>query len=77
LSRVRVNREALAAIRTAGGDSYDTLAERVGVTREALRLIENGITVNPRPRTLRKIAEALRVPLAAITLPDEDQERVS
>lgn len=69
---MRVNREALAAIRKAGGDTYETLAERCdGVTAEAIRLIEIGRTLEPRTRTIRALATGLRVPLGAITTPDE------
>jgi transcriptional regulator with XRE-family HTH domain len=69
---VRINREALIAIRTAGGDSPVSLAERAGLTPEGIRLIESGVTVNPRAGTLRKLATALRVPIGAITHPDPD-----
>lgn len=75
---MQVNREALAAIRKAGGDSYESLSERCeDVSAEAIRLIETGQTVNPRPRTLRSLATGLRVPLGAITLPDRTDAAVS
>lgn len=68
---MQVNREALGAIRQAGGDTYESLAGRCeGLTAEAIRLIEIGRTVRPRVRTLRVLADGLRVPLGAITVPD-------
>lgn len=72
---MRVNREALAALRAASGDSYDSLAERTEpkVTAEAIRLIETGVTTAPRTRTLKSLARALRCPLGAITLPERDE----
>jgi transcriptional regulator with XRE-family HTH domain len=72
---MRVNREALAAIRKAGGDTYKTLAERCdGVSYETIRLIEIGRTVEPGTRTIRALAAGLRVPLGAITTPDASEK---
>ncbi len=70
---MRVNREALIHLRRMGGDSQGTLAARTrpSVSEEAIRLIEVGTTLRPHPRTLKALAEALSVPIGAITYPDE------
>lgn len=70
LSLVKLNREALKAIRLAGGDSQETLATRAGISEVAYNMLEQGKT-QPRVRTIKKIAEALSVPLGAITVPDD------
>ncbi len=70
---MRLNTEALVALRKAGGDSQQTLAERAGVSEKSLNLIEQGKTT-PRVSTLKKLAEALSVPLGAITAPDQDRQ---
>jgi transcriptional regulator with XRE-family HTH domain len=67
---VKVNRIALIAFRRTGGDTRGSLAKRAGITEEALRLIENGETQRPRPGTIRALADALSVPVGAITTPD-------
>jgi transcriptional regulator with XRE-family HTH domain len=48
----------LRELREAAVLTQAELAERAGVSPDAIRDIENG-RVQPRPRTLRKIAEAL------------------
>lgn len=63
---MELNHEALVALRKAGGDSQKTLAERAGVSEKSLNLLEQGKT-HPRVSTLKKLAEALSVPLGAIT----------
>ena len=50
----------LRELREAAVLTQMELAERAGVSADAIRDIENG-RVQPRPRTLRKIAEALGI----------------
>lgn len=45
------------------------LARLVGISANALWRIETGMH-NPRPATLRKIAEAMQVPIEELTAPD-------
>jgi transcriptional regulator with XRE-family HTH domain len=68
-----LNPEALVALRKAGGDSQKTLAERAGLSEKSLNLIEQGKT-HPRVSTLKKLADALSVPLGAITVPEQTQQ---
>jgi transcriptional regulator with XRE-family HTH domain len=74
---MQVNREALIAIRNAGGDSQKSLAERAGVTAQTIWLIETGRSVSPRASVVRKIADALSVPVGAITVTDWQKESAS
>jgi transcriptional regulator with XRE-family HTH domain len=69
---VRLNHEALKAIRLAGGDSQETLARRAGLSELSLSRLERGIT-KARISTIRKLADALSVPVGAITFRDDDK----
>lgn len=62
---MQLNTEALKAIRTTGGDSQRSLAERAGISEYAFSQIERGKS-QPRPATVKKIADALGVPVGAI-----------
>jgi transcriptional regulator with XRE-family HTH domain len=62
----RTNGVAIRALREALGISVTDLAASVGLDRTALWRIEKDGT-QPRPDTLRKIADRLGVPLDAIT----------
>lgn len=64
-----LNTDALIAIRKAGGDSLQTLAARTGVSKNSLSAIEQGRT-RPRVSTICKLADALSVPVGAITHPN-------
>lgn len=64
-----MNIEALKAIRKTGGDSQETLAKRAGISETALNHIEQGKT-RPHVSTVKKIADALSVPVGAITVPE-------
>lgn len=61
---------ALVARRKELPLSQIELAQRVGLTREGLRKIERGITVEPRPATVRALAQALGLPVSVIKLPE-------
>lgn len=62
---MKLNVEALRAIRETSGDTQLSLAERAGISEVAYWRIENGLS-DPRPRTVVSIAEALGVPVGAI-----------
>lgn len=63
---MKLNTEALRALRETSGDTQGSLAERAGISEVAYWRIENGIAV-PRAKTIVKLAEALSVPVGAIT----------
>ena len=69
---MQLNVEALKALRQTGGDSQKTLAERAGISAYALNLIELGKS-KPRDSTIKKLADALSVPVGAISYCDERQ----
>lgn len=71
---MQLNLEALKAIRQAGGDTQKTLAARAGISELALNWIEQGRTRNPRVSTIKKLADALSVPVGAITVPQKQDE---
>ena len=62
----RTNGVAIRELRKALGISVTDLAAAADVDRTALWRIEKGDS-QPRPVTLRKIADHLGVPIAAIT----------
>jgi transcriptional regulator with XRE-family HTH domain len=62
----RTNGVAIRELRTALGISQADLAAAAGVDRTAVWRIERDGT-QPRPATLRKIADRLGVPLDAIS----------
>lgn len=65
---MQLKREALVAIRTGRGIGVVDLANRAGITREALRKIERGDTANPHDHTIHALADALGVSVSAITV---------
>lgn len=67
---MQLNTEALKALRTTGGDSQKSLAERAGISEYALNQIELGRS-KPRDSTIKKIADALSVPVGAISYAEE------
>jgi transcriptional regulator with XRE-family HTH domain len=67
---MQLNTEALKALRQTGGDSQKTLAARAGISEYALNLIELGKS-KPRDSTIKKLADALSVPVGAISSVDE------
>lgn len=70
---MRLNRAALQALRERSGHSKASLAEAAGVDRTLITRLENG----QRPATpsvMRKLAEALMVPVTALMGPASDGE---
>lgn len=70
VAHMQLNTEALKALRQTGGDSQKTLAARAGISEYALNLIELGKS-KPRDSTIKKLADALSVPVGAISSVDE------
>lgn len=67
---MQLNIEALKAIRQTGGDSQKSLAARAGISEYALFQIEAG-KANPRASTVQKLADALGVPVGALSHIDQ------
>jgi transcriptional regulator with XRE-family HTH domain len=72
----RTNGVAIRELRSALGISQGDLAAAVGVDRTAIWRIERDGT-QPRPDTLRKIADRLGVPLDAISITVPEPEDVA
>lgn len=66
VAHMKLNTEALKALRQTGGDSQRSLAERAGISEYALNQIELG-RAQPRDSTIKKLADALSVPVGAIS----------
>lgn len=64
----RANGAAIRAIREPLGIRQQELAELAGISRSHMNKIEQDVE-QPSPATARKLADALGVPLAAITYP--------
>ncbi len=60
------NGAAIRSLREKDGYSQTAFAKAVGMDQANLARIEGG-TQFPRPATMRRIADQLRVPIAAIT----------
>lgn len=65
MARKIANPDAIRSIREHAGFSQATFAEQVGVSRQAVTLIEAGSGMTTR--NLKRAAEVLGVPLTAIT----------
>lgn len=63
---MRANPEALRLLRERSGYSLRGLAAKAGVSPATLLRIENG-TYAGRPATLKALADALDVPITAMT----------
>jgi transcriptional regulator with XRE-family HTH domain len=73
---VRINGEALKAIREKDGHSQASLARLSGITQSRISEFEAG--AEPvRAGTAKKLADALGVPMSAITVADEPSEAVA
>jgi len=68
---MQINQAALVALRQNVPLTRGELAERIGLSEEGLRKIENGTTDIPRPSTVRAIADVLGVEVGAFTIPSE------
>jgi transcriptional regulator with XRE-family HTH domain len=72
---MKVNFEALKALRLASGESQVTLANRAGVSEQALNRIERGRSLQPRVGTLKKLSVALGVPISEFAIAESAAER--
>lgn len=71
VAHMQLNTEALKALRQTGGDSQKTLAARAGISEYALNLIELGKS-KPRDSTIKKLADALGVPVGALAYAEQE-----
>lgn len=62
---MRINPEALAAIRQRSGMTQTDLAERANISQSRLSELESK-SLNVRPGSAKRLAEALLVPVTAI-----------
>lgn len=69
---MRVSHEAVTHLRERSGLSLTALAAHASISKHTLWKLEQGVTVNPHPATVKAIAEALRVPIAAIAAVPEE-----
>ena len=69
---MRLNREALIAIRERSGMNKSQLAAAAGVDRTLVHRIENGER-NATPDVMRKLAIGLKVPVTALIGPGEGE----
>lgn len=60
------NGAALTAIRTRTGLTQSDLARATGISQGHISQLESAAQTNPRPGTVKKIAEALAVPITAL-----------
>lgn len=68
---MQINPAALKALRESGGYSQLSLSEVSKVNQGHISKLEAADKpVNVRPDTVKKLATALNVPLAAITVPE-------
>lgn len=70
LCHVNLNRDALIVIREAKGHSKASLADAAGVDRTLITRLENGER-KATPAVMRKLADALGIPLHALEGPAE------
>lgn len=76
---VKVNPQALRAIREKDGHTTYSLAELAGVSQTRISELENPTEKGPRriwPSTAKAIAKALGVPLSAFAMSDDEDEEV-
>jgi len=66
---VHVNPVAFRTIRELAGLSQAELSRRTGISQGHISQIESG-QKHPRPATVRRMAEALGVPLASLLVGD-------
>jgi len=71
---MKVNAEAVKALRLASGESQETLASRAGLTEQTLNYIERG-SRQPRIGTLKKLSVALGVPISEFVIAETKAER--
>lgn len=71
----KANGAAIKALREALGITQQTLAERAGITREAISQVELG-KISLHPPSLRAVAVGLGVPMDAVSTGETEPEPV-
>ena len=71
----KANGTAIRALREALGISQETLAQRAGISRVAISLVENGGGM--RLENLRAVAKGLGVPFDAVSNGESEPEPVA
>ena len=71
---MKVDAEALKALRLARGETQVSLAARAGVTEQTLNYIERG-SRQPRVGTLKKLSVALDVSISDLAIAETAAER--
>jgi transcriptional regulator with XRE-family HTH domain len=66
-----LNREALIAIRVLAGFSQAELSRRSNVSQGHISGIEKGEKKNVQPATIKKLADAMGVPMGALMVAPE------
>lgn len=66
MAHMQLDIEAVKKLRWESGDSQSSLAAKAGISSVTLLHIEQGKTT-PRVSTVKKLADALGVPVARIT----------
>jgi transcriptional regulator with XRE-family HTH domain len=69
-----LNIEALKTKRWQRGETQKALAERAGISENALNHLEQGKS-QPRVSTVKRLADALGVPVSELLCDDDDSER--
>ncbi len=70
MKHYRLNTRAVIALREASGLNQAALAERIGISRSAMCMFENG-QAQPSAATAKAIAKALGAAFGEITEPAE------
>jgi transcriptional regulator with XRE-family HTH domain len=73
LTAMHIDPVKLERLREQGGYSRRQLADKVGMSAEAIRKIEVGETKYPHLLTVKALAEALGIPLQELAVPDGEE----
>lgn len=73
MSIVRINPDALKAIREKDGHTQLSLAAASGVSQNRISELESAEKSSVRPTTVKALADVLQVPVSALVLADEPE----
>ena len=76
MSRKVANGTAIRDIRVLAGYSQRAFAAEIGISRQALNYIENGVN-GMRPKNIKRAAEVLCVPITALLTEEDEPEPVA
>lgn len=65
---MKINPEALRALREKDGHSQASLARHSGITQSRISELEGDVPQMVRPSTAKRLADALAVPVSALVL---------